>query len=110
METNPEYRDARDRRLAGILVSTIGPGVGLIVGLIGALAWGLCDGFERDAVCRTERFVAIGGFATAGLSLAVGIPLIVTGHMRMKEIRFQQTPYTLSVDSGGARLGLRWWF
>ena len=78
------------------------------------------DGSRSSDSCAGPRNWMIGGFVGMGVSLAVGIPLAVSGNSRMKEIRRERAagPYpaylprvNVALDrQGGGQLGLTWVF
>lgn len=92
LETNHQYLVARSRRNTGIVLTSVGSGVGLIA-MVGA--WASYMG--RSAGClwscnnsyTGERAVAGVGGGLFIVSLAVGIPLIVSGSREMRFVRSQ---------------------
>ena len=115
MDNDPEYRGARGRRTAGIVVTSVVGSIGLLVTLVGGLVWAICDGF--DGSCDDAAGWAIGGLVTLGVGLGVGIPLIVSGQSRINEIRERASRGSawlprvrLSFRQRGGRLGLGWEF
>lgn len=127
-ETDEEYSSAAGRKLGGILLASIGGGLGLLTGGIAGLVYAVCgvtydydyDGSGRSTSdsCVGARNWMIGGFVTMGVSLAVGIPLAVSGNSRMKQIRRERAagPYPAYLPRvnvalhgrGGGQLGLTW--
>jgi hypothetical protein len=119
LDTDPYYRSARGRKIAGIVVTSAGGGLGLVIGLTSLMLYGLCEGDSGYGVfresCDPERNWAIGGFVGMGVALAVGIPLILSGSSEMKAIRRMQQQQMrpqldLSVRHGGATFSARWTF
>jgi hypothetical protein len=127
-ETDEEYSSAAGRKLGGILLASIGGGLGLFTGAIAGVVYAVCgvgydynyDGSRTSDSCVGARNWMIGGFVAMGVSLAVGIPLAVSGNSRMKEIRRERAsgPYraylprvNVALDrQGGGQLGLTWAF
>lgn len=112
------YRTAQTMRLSGILITSVGGGLGLLVGVVGAGAYSRCmdeypPGFpaEYQVHCTMNRNGAIVGFVVAGASLAAGIPLWVLGSRRMQAARTQhRTAMLPRVQLGARRVSLRWQF
>jgi hypothetical protein len=119
-ETNEEYVSAKGRRTGGIVLTAVGGGLGLLIGAVAGMVYGICEDintWDTDDDCISARNWMIGGFVGLGVSLAVGIPLIVSGSNRMTEIRHEYIHGTvprvsLQLDGrrGGGRLGLTWTF
>lgn len=119
LETNPQYVAARSRRNGGIVLTSVGSGVGLI-----ALAVAWASYVARDAGCwsysgchnsYTGEKVAAGlGAGLLVVSLAVGIPTIVSGSREMRFVRNQYlNPMpvpVVSVGSQHASFGAAWRF
>ncbi len=112
---DPEYRAAKGRRLGGILVSSIGGGLGAIFAIMFGVVAAICSGVDSSSSCSDMSHVAIGSLIVAGVSLGVGIPLAISGQSRMNEVRarrardFLPQP-TVSFSPGGARLQGVWRF
>ena len=89
---HPEYASTRRLRTAGILVTAIGGGVGLIAGVLGGMATGICsaiaaDSWDGSTDCTAPAGVAITGGATFAISLAVGLPMLVSGQRKLNVIQ-----------------------
>lgn len=89
---HPEYANTRRLRTAGILVTAIGGGVGLIAGVLGGFATGICsaiaaDSWDGHTDCTTPTGVAIAGGATLAISMAVGLPMLVSGQRKLNAIQ-----------------------
>jgi hypothetical protein len=119
LDTDPDYRSARGRKIAGIVVASAGGGLGLVIGLTSLMLYGICEGDSGYGAlrssCDPERNWAIGGFVGMGVALAVGIPLILSGSGEMKAIRLERQlqlrPHVdLSLRHGGATFSARWIF
>jgi len=128
MDTDPEYASARGKRTGGIVLASVGGGLGLVIGLTAALVFAICEdtgsydyygGYSTsyNPDCDAERNWIIGGFVGAAVSLAVGLPLAISGHRRAKEIlleriqgRAPQVSLRLDRQGGGGQLGLTWAF
>jgi hypothetical protein len=95
-ERNPDYRAARSRRLAGILVTSVGGGVGALVGLLGLASYVDCQDnpYRYASDCDGSLATAIVGGVVLSASLAVGIPLWIGGKRRMEAIE-KGEPMTL---------------
>lgn len=108
LKLDPAYRSARRRRTAGILVAAIGGAVGFGLGAVGMMAW------EEDGHTDDDgKALAIGGFITAGLSVAIGIPLAISGQRELSRIRarYQAAPaVSFGPTRGGAAVQLAWQF
>ena len=87
-ERNPAYRSARSRRMAGILVTSVGGGVGALVGLLGLASFVDCQDnpYRYASDCGGSLATAIIGGVVLSASMAVGIPLWVGGKRRMEAI------------------------
>ena len=98
LEADPEYQSARTRKRAGIVVASVGAGVGAAVMIVAAVSYGLrglcipLGAPEGHGSCPSpdatgEKIAAGigGGLLLAGL--AAGIPLINSGATRMQRIR-----------------------
>jgi hypothetical protein len=119
-QTDEEYASASSRKLGGILLASIGGGVGLATGGIAGMLFVACSMGCGEGVATSARNWMIGGFIGMGISLAVGIPLAVSGNRRMKQIRRERAsgPYpvylpqvNVALDGqGGGQLGLTWVF
>lgn len=101
-----EFLAARSKRLAGILITSIGGGVGGGV-LIGGILWNTCMGAHGDTLdtCRRNARVtmALGAIAT-GASLSVGIPMISVGREGMDDAKQRidgKYPVKEQEESGG---------
>ena len=118
LETNPQYVAARGRRNSGIVLTSVGSGIGII-----AMAAAWASYMTRDASClwsgcnnnyTGERVAAGLGGGLVIVSLAVGIPMIVSGSREMRFIRNQYlSPMPMpmvSVGAGHAAFGATWRF
>jgi hypothetical protein len=104
---------ARRKRLAGILVTSVGSGLGLILTTVGVMLNTQESVYyfrTSDSADHTDsRNLIYAGLATFGVSLAVGIPLWVSGQRDVTALRqgmwqnFQ--PVTL-LGAGQASFGL----
>ncbi len=86
-----DYRDANKMRNAGIMVSAIGGGVGVLGALLGGMTLGLCtaiaaESFESETDCSVPTGILVAGGVTLMVSLAVGLPLALVGQKKMREI------------------------
>jgi hypothetical protein len=115
---DPEFQAARRRRKAGILLTAIGTPLGLAFGAVGAFFWNECSDEHAPEHCSDtkNRVMAVAGYGVAGLSLLVGVPLIISGQVRMSRLRQEKRrellPTAVSVAPlpGGAQLGATWRF
>lgn len=84
-----EYGSGRSIRIAGILLASIGGGVGGSLLLTGVL-WNSCWGATTEQRPKCQRnartAMAVGGLATVG-SLGSGIPMIIIGNKKMSNAR-----------------------
>ena len=117
LNKNPGYLTARKHRMAGILVSTIGGGLGLIVGVLGLASWVDCRDhpYRYAGGCDGSVATAIVGSSLLAVSTAVGVPLWVSGRRRIKEMEQRNTAALIpqvSVALGRQRSGFsfRWQF
>lgn len=81
-----EYLAGRDKRRTGILLTSIGGGVGGVM-LVGGFFWYMCMGAseEQKPKCQRNAGTAMGvGAVVTGGSLGVGIPFIVSGRQSMR--------------------------
>ena len=117
-QNDPEYRGALSRRTSGIVVASVVGGAGLLVGVLAGMVWMVCNGLD-DSACDEPRAWTIGGFITMGVGLGVGLPLAISGHGRVKEIRqrarMQRRALLPRVNislrrRGAGTLGLTWEF
>lgn len=109
----PDFRSGKRRRLAGILVTTIGSGLGLVVTSMGLLFSTSCSMYG----CQSEGSdgLVAGGLIGMGVSLAVGIPLWVSGQRKVTEARRCWTQHLASSldiapSSNGLRVASSWRF
>jgi len=81
----PAYRSARKRRLAGILVVSVGGSIGLLVSALGLGGYVDCQDhpYRYASNCGGQVATAIVGGVLLGASAAVGIPLWLGGQRRM---------------------------
>lgn len=87
--TTPEYISGYRMRSAGIMVTAIGGGVGLLGSLLGGLSSLACsnmneDGWSDERDCTVPNAILIAGGATLVTSLAVGLPVLLVGKKRMQ--------------------------
>jgi hypothetical protein len=119
LETNPQYVAARSRRNSGIVLTSVGSGIG-IVAL--AAAWasyaareGTCWSYSGCHNSYTGEKIAAGlGGGLVIVALAVGIPMMVSGSREMRFVRNQYlNPMPVPVVSVGAQhatFGAAWRF
>ena len=123
LDADPAYRAGKGRRLGGILITTIGGGLSAAFAATFGFVHMICDEVTWDGsvntACRDTRNIAIGFLIGFGVSLAVGIPLWVSGQGQMNEVRrtrFQEVVPVhrprVNLDLGPRRagLGLEWRF
>ena len=117
LRSDAAYRAARARRRNGILLTAIGTPLGLAVGAVGAFYWDECSSEHAPESCSDTKYrvAAVLGYSVAGLSLAAGVSLIVSGQVRMSQIRRERQRERLPAVSlaplpGGAQLGATWRF
>ena len=116
-ERNPAYRSARSRKIAGILVTAVGGGVGLLVGVLGLASFADCkdNPYRYASNCGGPIATSIVGGALLGASAAVGIPLWLGGKRDMEAIEkggaaalLPQVNVALSASQG--HVTFRWQF
>jgi hypothetical protein len=120
LETNPQYVAARSRRNGGIVLTSVGSGVGLIAITAALMSWSMretdcaLDGYCRSQSYTGEKIAAGLGAGLVVVSLAVGIPMIVSGSREMRFVRNQYlNPMPVPVVSVGAQhatFGAAWRF
>lgn len=120
LDADPAYRAGKGRRLAGILITTIGGGLSAVFAASFGFVSMICNDVESNSsACSDVRNIAIGSLIGFGVSLAVGIPLWVSGQSQMNEVRrtrFQEVVPVhrpqVKLDLGPRRagLGLEWRF
>jgi hypothetical protein len=122
LEQDGEYVSARRLRTAGIVVASVGGGLGagiaLSTVLLAAVGAGMSEGlgghdsFSDAYKIGWVRGLAIVGGITAAISLAVGLPMAVSGSRRVSAARRRLIDLEPAVDvlSGGAVVGARWTF
>ena len=88
---DPQYISGRRLRLGGILTTSIGGGLGLLIGLAGYGWYNACeqdlkecDGSEE--VKNNYRAAGVFGFVLAGISIGVGVPLWIIGQRKMNRV------------------------
>lgn len=109
---DPAYRSARRMRLSGILLSSVGGGLGALVaviGLAGMTTEGLSYG-RTSSDHETFTYLVTAGLTTMVVAVAVGLPLTLVGHGRMKRIRRRHLRFHAGVLPGGGVAGLSWQF
>lgn len=113
------YRSGERLRISGILITAVGGGLGLLVGVLTTAAHAKCqDEYAQDfpdqykVHCTTNRDAAIVGFSLAGASLGAGVPLWVVGASRMEAARRRQMKAAMvpQVRLALDRFTLRWQF
>jgi len=117
LRSDKAYQVARTRRRNGILLAAIGGPLGLAMGGFGAYFWDECSSEHAPANCSDTKYkvVAVVGYSVAGLSLLIGVPLAISGQVRMSRVRKQKESLlvpavSLSPRPGGAELGVTWRF
>lgn len=119
LEMDPRYRSARARRNGGIVLASVGSGVGAVAMLVAWTSYMSRD--VGDIFCTTchndytgEKIAAIAGASLLVVSLAVGIPTIVSGSREMRFVRNQyllQMPVpAVSVGPHQTTVGAAWRF
>lgn len=88
-ERIPAYRSARTRRLAGVLVLTVGGSIGLLVSALGLSGYKDCQDhpYRYASNCGGQVATAIVGGTLLTASVAVGVPLWISGQRRMDAIK-----------------------
>ena len=112
MEHNPRYRSNRRMMLSGILVASVGGGLGALVaviGLSGTMSYGLTYG-NTSSDYDTFRYLVTAGLTTMVVSLAVGLPLTFVGRSRANTIRLKHLRLSAGVVPGGGMVGITWRF
>ncbi len=112
LEAMPEFRSGKRRRLAGILVTSIGSGLGLVFTSAGLLLRTTCNLYGCN---DSGDQLIIGGLVGVGVSLAVGIPLWVSGQRKVTAARnCWSAQFAASLDiaptPGGLQVASRWRF
>jgi hypothetical protein len=112
---DPDYRAARGRRLGGILVTSIGGGLGAAFAILFGAVAAICSDAGSSSSCSSMSHIAIGSLIFTGASLALGIPLAISAQSRMKAIRARRSMELLrqpgvSFYPGGAGLQGAWHF
>lgn len=104
-EDDSEYREGKAKRLSGILLTSIGGGVGGGVLGVGIL-WNSCWGSTGDTLDKCKKnaraTMAVGAIATAA-SLGFGIPMISVGRATMNDAKDRidrKYPVKVAPDSG----------
>jgi hypothetical protein len=115
LETDPAYAAAKGRRTTGIVLTAVGPSVGVVTMLVAGMVAIVRDiGCSRNCSYTSEKVAAGVGGGMAVLGLAVGIPLIVSGGNEMAAIRdhyLNQLPRAgLTLGPGHAMLTTTWSF
>ena len=116
LEANPQYQAAKARRNAGIVLTAVGSNVGVLAAVI---AWASYVG--RDVSCwgchndyTGEKIVAGLGAGVLVLSLAIGIPTIVSAASAMRAVRRQYQELVpvpmVSVSPQRTTFGATWRF
>ena len=114
------YRTGERLRMSGILITAVGGGLGLLVGVLTVAAHVKCqDEYPADfpdqhkVHCTTNRDAAIVGFAIAGASLGAGVPMWLVGASKMEAARRsfkKKSALVPQVGLGRDRVTLRWQF
>ena len=111
MANNPRYRSSPRMMFGGILVASVGGGVGMLVtviGLSGMMTYGLTYGSSGEY--DSYSYVVTAGLTIAVVSLAVGLPLALVGRGRARAIRQRQFRFSAGLLPGGGVVGLTWHF
>jgi len=106
LNTSSDYRSARRSRTAGILLSTIGGSLGMLLAIGGAV---VCN---DESPCSSEdKAMAYGGLIGGVLALGIGIPVAVSGQRRMRELRAAYLPQVgFAVGPRSGRFHAAWRF
>jgi hypothetical protein len=114
----PEYQEATRKRRLGVVLTSVGVGVGATMMVVAGLMAEFRENWCLFSPCRpadhTGEKIAVGiGGALAVAGLAAGIPLIVSGTNQRRAIRgrFLGAPVvSLGTGSGETVLLARWEF
>ena len=111
-EREERSRSAGRRKLAGILVTSIGTPIGLALLGLGLAPEIGCSSYDGGCDGADLKPALISGAVLAAVSLAVGVPLWVTG--AMEQSRYEGSALmpsvALQVDDRGAGLAATWTF
>jgi len=115
LEADPAYSAAKGRRTMGIVLTAVGPSVGVLTMLVAGMVALLKDiGCDRSCDYTSEKVAAGVGGGLVIVGLAVGIPMISSGSREMAAIRMhylQQAPRAgLSFGRNHALLSTTWSF
>ena len=111
MEHNPAYRSNRRMMLSGILVASVGGGLGALLtvaGLSGMMAYGLTYGHSGEY--DSFPYLLGVGLTTMVISLAVGLPLALAGRGRASTILKRHMRFSAGVLPGAGTVGFTWHF
>jgi len=123
LQVDVDYRRAMGRRRLGTGIAVGGGATGFAMTITALTAlivsesfcgWGAQWSDEGPHECDHPRWISpllYAGLAVAGISVAVGVPLAVSAHRRVKAIRraYLPTP-VISVDRQAAAAALTWRF
>lgn len=112
-----DFQAGRRLRLSGILVTSIGAGVGVATLMVAGME-GLLSGLCMDSTCSSSNeamVMAVTGASILTGSLVVGLPLLISGQARVKRARSRMQGLLwggvgVGVASNGALVSSRWEF
>lgn len=112
MATSPEYRSGRSMMIGGIVITSVGGGLGMlstVIGLAGMMAFGLSYG-QTDA--GPFPYFLAGGLVTIVVSVAVGLPVLFVGRAKKnrERQRYRRMGFSAGPIPGGGMAGLTWRF
>lgn len=87
-EKDPRWQTGRTMKLSGILVTSIGGGLGLLLGALGAASYVDCkdNPYRYANDCDGSLATTIVGTSILALSVGAGVPLWVLGSRRMQAV------------------------
>jgi hypothetical protein len=117
LESDPAYVSGRRMRTAGIIVTSVGGGIGFTLMAVFLISYSSCDsspysypyyGYTSSSDCAARKNAAIGFGVLGGVSVAVGLPLIIAGIIKAKNAEARLAGRAAFLPRLNLALGREW--